>query len=100
MTAPLPEPKIALDDPRRPDLLSLRARQLLALCVDGGAGDEPLYAMWALARLELGPTADHELLGTVLGLVTGYLPATGRAELVARARAGIPPLLMKLGLEK
>ena len=81
---------IPADDPRRPALLELRARQILAMSLEPGdhAG---MTAVWAVAEAEVGPTAQVELLGTVMGLVGLHLD--DRDEFAHRVRAGIPALL-------
>jgi hypothetical protein len=90
---------IARDDPRRGDLVELRARQLLIFAlddVDDGTDLAPLAEVLAAAFRELGPDADVELCRRVFTLVHLNVDPAGAARLVARLRAAIPDLLTKI----
>jgi hypothetical protein len=89
------EPAIGADDPRRPDLLELRARQVLALALETGNDTAPLATVWTAAMGEFGHDSTV-LLGAVLGLVGVHLSPAARAELAACVRADIPRLLTKI----
>ncbi|MCV7076987.1 hypothetical protein [Mycobacterium szulgai] len=89
---------IADNDPRRPALLELRGRQLIALSLDRDIGDDrtAMHEMWVAALSELGDNGDSELLGVVLALVGVHLGPVGRRQLAALMQQGIPPLLLKI----
>jgi hypothetical protein len=87
------------DDPRRGDLLELRARQALIFALDNdpdGTDLAPLAEVLDAAFQELGPDADVELCRRMFTLVHLNIDPAGAAALVARLRAPIPDLLTKL----
>jgi hypothetical protein len=93
------EPGIAAEDPRRPDLVELRARQLLIFgveAVDDGTDLSPLAEVLDAAFIELGPSADVELVRRAFILVVLNLDPSAAAALVARLRAPISDLLAKI----